>query len=63
MGQNLDQIRSDVVKKQKKTCIPMEFFSYFGWGIHLKAKSSGCRNIWMEIEKAKLARNTIFVGN
>ena len=61
MGQNLDQVRSDVAKI-KKTCIPMEFFSYFGWGINLKAKIMVVEIPEWKL-KAKLARNTIFEGN
>ena len=47
MGQNLGQIGSNVVKK---CCISNRFFSYFAWGIHLKARSSAYRNTWVEIE-------------
>ena len=40
----------------------MGLFSYFAWGIHLKARLSGYRNILWKL-KAKLTRNTIFEGN
>ena len=33
-----------VVKKSKETGIINRFFSYFAWGIHFKARSSGCTN-------------------
>ena len=44
LEQNLGQIRSNVVKKSKETDIINRFFSYFAWGIHFKARSSGCTN-------------------
>ena len=37
-GQNLGQIRSNVVKKSKETGIINRFFSYFAQGIHFKAR-------------------------
>ena len=41
LGQNLGQIRSNVVKKVKETGITITSFPYFTWGIPFKAKSSG----------------------
>ena len=41
LGQYLNQIKSNVVKKSKETDIIIRFFSYFTWGIPSKAKSSG----------------------
>ena len=43
-GENLGQIRSNDAKKSKETGIINRFFLYFAWGIHFKAKSSGCTN-------------------
>ena len=36
--------------KNKETGIINGLFSNFAWGIHLKARSSGYRNTWVEIE-------------
>ena len=44
LGQNLGQIRSNVVKKSKDIGIIKRVFSYFTWGIPFKAKSSVCTN-------------------
>ena len=51
------------MKKQKETGITVGFFSYFAWGIHLKARSMvGIEKPEWKL-KAKLASNTIFEGN
>ena len=55
-GQNLGQIRSNVVNRQRNWCFN-GFLSYFAWGIHVQARNSGYRNTWVETE---LATNTIF---
>ena len=40
LGQNLGEIKFNVVKKSKETGIIISrFFSYFAWGIHFKASS------------------------
>ena len=44
LEQNLDQTRSNVLKKSKETGIINGFFSYFAQGIHFKARSNGCTN-------------------
>ena len=41
LGQNLRQIRSNVVKKVKKWALPSV---YFTWRIPFKARRSGCTN-------------------
>ena len=61
MRQYLGQIRSNVVKKNKETGISIQFFSYFAWGIYLKARNSGYRKFSQKL-KAKLDKNTIFEG-
>ena len=38
LGQNLGQIRSNVVKKSKETGITYSFFSDFAQGIHFKGR-------------------------
>ena len=43
LGQNLGQIRSNIVKKSQEKAIIIRFFSYFTWRIPFKAKSSGCK--------------------
>ena len=54
LGQNLDKIVFNIVKKFKKKKKRIwhfsMVFSYFTWGMHLKARSSGYRNTWVEIE-------------
>ena len=45
LGQNLGQIRPNVVKKVKKWLLSIAFFSYFTLGIPFKAKNSGFTNI------------------
>ena len=49
MGQNLDQIRSNVVKKEKRQVLSIGFFHILHGGIPFKAKRSGCINTSMEI--------------
>ena len=49
LGQNLGQI-SPMLWKNKETGIINRLFSNFAWGIHSKARSSGYRNTWEEIE-------------
>ena len=49
--------------KNKEAGISMGIFSYFGWGIHLKARSSGYINTREWKLKDKLAGNTTFDGN
>ena len=44
--------------KNKETGITNWLFSYFAWGMHLKAKGSSYRNTWVEILKAKIAIKT-----
>ena len=44
LGQNLGQIRPNVVKKVKKWALS-SFFSYFTWGIPSKVKNCGFTNI------------------
>ena len=39
LGQNLDQITSNVVKKVKKQVISLGFFSYFTWDNLLKQEA------------------------
>ena len=51
------------MKKNKETGISINDFFIFAWVIHLQARGSGYRNTWVEVEKTKLARNTIFEGN
>ena len=55
LGQNLDQIRSNVVKKTQKLVFQWVF-------IHLKARSSAYKVSEWEL-RAKLARSTMFEGN
>ena len=49
LGQNLDQIRSNVINKQRNWYFN-GFFSYFLLGIHLQARFSGYRNTSVENE-------------
>ena len=49
LGRNLGQVRSNAVKKYKEIGIINGLFSNFAWGIHLKAKTSGYRNTWVEL--------------
>ena len=44
MGQNLDQIRSNVVKKVKKQALSIGSFHILHGRIPFKAKRSGCTN-------------------
>ena len=46
LGQNLGQIRSNVVKKVKKQALP--WFFHFTWAIPFKAKSSSCKTTWVK---------------
>ena len=39
-----------MLRKNKETGIINGIFSNFAWGIHLKARSSGYKNTWVEIE-------------
>ena len=48
MGQNLDQIISNVVKKVKKQALSIGSFHILHGGISFKAKRSGCTNIDVE---------------
>ena len=45
LGLNLDQIRSNVVKKVRKVALSIGLFSYFAWGIPFKTKNRECTNI------------------
>ena len=60
-GQNLGQIRSNVVKKSKETGIINRFFSYFAQGIHFKARRVVIQTPGWKF-KANIARNAIFQG-
>ena len=42
LGQNLGQIRPNVVKKVKKQALSISFFSNFTCKIYFEAKGSGC---------------------
>ena len=44
LGQNLDLIRSYVVKKVKKLVLSIGFSYILHVGIHFKARSCGCTN-------------------
>ena len=62
LGQNLGQIRSDVVKKVKKQALSKFFFSsYFACGISFKTNISGFTKFWVEI-RASIARNATSEG-
>ena len=50
LWQNLDQIKSNVVKKNKGTGISIGFFHILRKVYIYKQKDSGYRNIWVEIE-------------
>ena len=54
---------SSVMKKTKKLALSIGLFSNFASGIHLKAKGSGYRNTWMEIEGQNSKKYHIFKGN
>ena len=43
VGQNLDQIMSNI-EKSEEAAIIIRFFSYFTQGITFKEKSSGCKS-------------------
>ena len=60
-GQNLDQIRSNVVKKSKETGTINRFFSYFAQGIYFKARRVVIQTPEWKF-KANIARNAIFQG-
>ena len=49
LGQNLGQVRPNVVKKVKKQALSIIFF-HVTWAIPIKAKSSGCTNMCVEIQ-------------
>ena len=59
MGQNLGQIRPNVVKKVKKWALSIGFFSYFAWEIPFKAKVVVVQTHEWKF-KANIARNNAF---
>ena len=62
LGQNLGQIRSNVVKKVKKQALSLVFISYFTWEIPFQAKKVvvGKSPEWKFM--AIIARNAKFKG-
>ena len=63
LGQNLGQIRSNVLKKVKKPAISLGFFSYFTWGIPFIAtdfKFKGCSGQIFARFGSKIAKNCLF---
>ena len=61
LGQNLDQIRPNFVKKLKKH-IMNKLFSYFTWEYLLQQKAVVAQ-ILEQIFKANVARNATFEGH
>ena len=51
LGQNLGRTRSNVAKKQQNWHFDCFFFSYFPWGIQLKARRSVNGNTQVEISQ------------
>ena len=69
LGQNLGQIRPNVVKKVKKQALSISFFSNFTCKIYFEAKGSGCtykhltrnlRQIQLEMPHLKDIQGQIF---
>ena len=60
-GQNLGQIRPNVVRKVKKLVLSIKFFSCFAWEYLLKQKVVVVQTTEWKF-KANIARNATFEG-